>query len=153
MYDTGKVVIGLLVFLGLMTFPIYYGFYATTRGEALAEVELLEDIEGECAVAVDFMHEREDANPEDREVDREDRRLIARTEHKEMLDDWRDEAIREGHRMREGVDAGDRFRTKSLSNTCLGCHTNKAEFCDRCHDYVGAEPYCWECHGETAGMH
>ena len=24
----------------------------------------------------------------------------------------------------------------SLSNTCLDCHSNKAEFCDRCHNYA-----------------
>jgi len=34
----------------------------------------------------------------------------------------------------------------SLSNTCLSCHTNKAEFCDKCHGYASVDPYCWDCH-------
>ena len=34
----------------------------------------------------------------------------------------------------------------SLSNTCLDCHSNKAEFCDKCHNYASVRPYCWDCH-------
>lgn len=26
------------------------------------------------------------------------------------------------------------------TNDCLGCHTNRQEFCDRCHNYVGVDP-------------
>ena len=37
----------------------------------------------------------------------------------------------------------------SLSNTCMDCHDNKAEFCDRCHDYASVRPYCWDCHIEN----
>ena len=38
---------------------------------------------------------------------------------------------------------------KSLTNTCMSCHTDKAKFCDRCHDTVGVAPYCWDCHNLT----
>ncbi|MGD8893899.1 MAG: menaquinol oxidoreductase, partial [Desulfobacterales bacterium] len=31
-------------------------------------------------------------------------------------------------------------------NTCLDCHEEKAEFCDKCHNYASVSPYCWECH-------
>jgi hypothetical protein len=34
----------------------------------------------------------------------------------------------------------------SLSNTCLDCHSNYTEFCERCHQYASIEPYCWDCH-------
>ena len=35
----------------------------------------------------------------------------------------------------------------SLTGTCLQqCHVNKQEFCDRCHNYAAASPYCWDCH-------
>ena len=34
----------------------------------------------------------------------------------------------------------------SLTNTCLGCHSNKAQFCDQCHNYLEVTPYCWDCH-------
>jgi hypothetical protein len=38
----------------------------------------------------------------------------------------------------------------SLQNTCMSadCHAKKSEFCDRCHDYTGVVPYCWDCHIE-----
>jgi hypothetical protein len=36
--------------------------------------------------------------------------------------------------------------TISLTQTCMKCHTSKAEFCDRCHEYAGVTPYCWDCH-------
>ena len=29
---------------------------------------------------------------------------------------------------------------------CKTCHTKRAEFCDRCHDYAGVKPECWDCH-------
>ena len=31
------------------------------------------------------------------------------------------------------------------------CHANKAEFCDRCHNYAAVKPYCWDCHIDTKG--
>jgi hypothetical protein len=35
----------------------------------------------------------------------------------------------------------------SLTNTCITqCHSNKAKFCDRCHDYMNVQPWCWDCH-------
>ena len=36
----------------------------------------------------------------------------------------------------------------SLSNTCLDCHSNKADFCDKCHNYASVRPYCWDCPSE-----
>ena len=36
---------------------------------------------------------------------------------------------------------------KSLTNTCMRCHTDKEKFCDRCHTAMGmASPYCFDCH-------
>ena len=48
-----------------------------------------------------------------------------RAEHMALLNTWRDEAIREGKRE---------------------CHTNKADFCDKCHNSNNVDPYCWTCH-------
>ena len=36
--------------------------------------------------------------------------------------------------------------TMSLINTCMKCHTSKAKFCDRCHNYMAVTPDCWDCH-------
>jgi len=33
----------------------------------------------------------------------------------------------------------------------MKCHTDKAKFCDRCHNYVGVTPNCWDCHVEPKG--
>lgn len=160
MYDGSKVVLGLLIFFVVMAFPFIhaasntFGIFAeghpdeSTAENGLARVASTDSIQGECAVAVDVSHARGEETPESYE----ERRLIARTEHMELLDDWRDEVVREGKRLRLGMHAGDARATKSLSNTCLDCHTNQAEFCDRCHDNAGVAPYCWDCHVDPASV-
>lgn len=66
------------------------------------------------------------------------------TDHMQLLDVWRDTVVREAERIY--VNAEGKEFNMSLSNTCLDCHSNKAEFCDRCHTYASADPYCWDCH-------
>ena len=56
----------------------------------------------------------------------------------------RDDVVRRGDRFY--INAHGEQVEKSLSNTCLSCHQNKDKFCDRCHNYMGVEPYCWDCH-------
>jgi hypothetical protein len=60
------------------------------------------------------------------------------------LNQWRTEVVRGDARYTEGP-FGKRIE-KSLSNTCLDCHSNKETFCDRCHTQVAVDPYCWDCH-------
>ena len=60
------------------------------------------------------------------------------------LNTWRDEAIREGKR--EYVATDGRKWVISLQDTCMACHTNKADFCDKCHNSNNVDPYCWTCH-------
>jgi hypothetical protein len=64
--------------------------------------------------------------------------------HMRLLKDWREEVVRGNDRIYTASDG--RRHEKSLSDTCLSCHWEKEKFCDRCHDYVGATPYCWNCH-------
>jgi hypothetical protein len=53
--------------------------------------------------------------------------------------------VRDGDRVYVGL--GGVEYDKSLGGTCLeSCHSNREEFCDRCHEYVGEEVSCWECH-------
>ncbi len=66
------------------------------------------------------------------------------TDHMQLLDVWRDTVVRNAERIY--VNAEGKEFNMSLSNTCLDCHSNKAEFCDRCHTYASADPYCWDCH-------
>jgi hypothetical protein len=70
-----------------------------------------------------------------------------RAEHMYLLDVWRDSVVRDAARKYTGTN-GETFNM-SLStgeNSCLGCHEDKAKFCDSCHDYASVSPYCWECH-------
>ena len=66
-----------------------------------------------------------------------------RTSHGDLLLAWRDRVVRSGERVFTAPDG--RVRELSLVRTCLGCH-QKAEFCDRCHQYVAVAPECWSCH-------
>ncbi len=68
-----------------------------------------------------------------------------RTSHVNLLNDWKEMVVREGKRTYRSSNGKD--YVMSLSNTCISqCHTSKAKFCDRCHDYMNVKPYCWECH-------
>jgi [DsrC]-trisulfide reductase subunit J len=63
--------------------------------------------------------------------------------HMDLLNEWRDKVVRGDERFFE-------FQGKqwemSLTNTCMKCHSDKVNFCDKCHDYVDVNPYCWDCH-------
>jgi hypothetical protein len=63
-----------------------------------------------------------------------------------LLVNWREEVVRRN--VRSFTAFNGKTYNMSLTGTCLsGCHTNKADFCDRCHNYVGVKgPYCMDCH-------
>ncbi len=70
-----------------------------------------------------------------------------RANHMSLLDGWRDSVVRDADRKYTAAN-GHSF-DMSLStgeNSCLGCHEDKAKFCDACHNYASVSPYCWECH-------
>lgn len=58
-----------------------------------------------------------------------------RRTHMDFLKHRRDETVRRGVRLHE----------ESLLN-CQTCHTSRQQFCDKCHDYVGVKPDCFQCH-------
>ncbi|MDI6781812.1 MAG: hypothetical protein QME49_06910 [bacterium] len=58
-----------------------------------------------------------------------------RANHMDILEEARVKAVRDGQRIKD----------YSLKN-CQTCHKNRDEFCDRCHNYVGVKPECFECH-------
>ena len=62
----------------------------------------------------------------------------------QLLNQWRDSVVRNGDRIY--VNAENKEFTMSLQNTCMNCHSNKKDFCDKCHNYIGVKPYCWGCH-------
>ena len=124
MFDSGKVIAGLIVFLILVTAPLWYGAISGRGGE-VPELVLPVELEGQdCIRDTEYM----------------------RASHMDLLNQWRDDVVRKGERVYEAPD-GRRY-VMSLQNTCMSCHYNKTEFCDRCHDYMSVEPYCWQCHVE-----
>ncbi len=126
MYDKGKVLIGLAIFV-IAALSIV-GYNATmgdvdsfrTDGKPGPEKPVGHD---KCVKETAYMQ----------------------TSHMVLLNEWRDEVIREGKR--ELVETvGGEMVEKSLQNGCMGCHISKVKFCDRCHDYTNVKPYCWDCH-------
>jgi hypothetical protein len=67
-----------------------------------------------------------------------------RAYHMQLLISWRDQVVRTGNRI--WVSPSGQKYEPSLSNTCLGCHSNKKDFCDKCHNYASVAPNCWGCH-------
>lgn len=67
-----------------------------------------------------------------------------RTSHMVMLNVWRDDVVRRGDRLYHS--ANGKTYNMSLTNTCLECHSDKAKFCDQCHNYLAVAPFCWDCH-------
>jgi hypothetical protein len=117
-----------VIFLALVTLPVWY---QAAVGAETTEPPKLEPVAGgdECVAPSRYM----------------------RALHMDLLNVWRDEAVRDGDRTYVGV--GGIEYEKSLTGTCLDCHSSKEAFCDRCHEYVGVDPHCWECHGEPAEAH
>lgn len=120
MNDRPIILAGLLVFLAAVTFPVWYNVAAGTHREAPAVT--LPAAERACVAPRDVM----------------------RASHMQLLVSWRDDVVRRGARLWTTPD-GRRY-DKSLTATCMRCHTSKAEFCDRCHDYAGVSPTCGNCH-------
>ena len=124
LYNGGKIVAGIVVFVILITFPFWYG-----KGKTSPQPTLSLDTPAIAQL------------PEKRCV--EDTSVM-RESHMKLLGNWRDGAVREGKRLYTARDG--RVFEKSLSGTCLKCHSKKEQFCDRCHNYVGAKPTCFSCH-------
>ncbi|MCJ2166173.1 MULTISPECIES: sulfate reduction electron transfer complex DsrMKJOP subunit DsrJ [unclassified Pseudodesulfovibrio] len=119
------IIAGLIIFIGMITAPFAVG----TMTKEYKQPELKMPVgEKECIESKEFM----------------------RTEHMQLLNDWRDWALRDGKRVYTNH-AGKEF-VISLQNTCMKCHNNKADFCDKCHTDAGVSPYCWDCHIQPEGL-
>ena len=121
MYDKGKVGAGIVIFLFLITFPFWYNL-----GKAAPAPEIKLSAKAQAAQAC------------------VESKAYMKTEHMQLLNVWRDEVVRSAKRTY--VNSSGKQFEMSLSNTCLDCHVEKAEFCDKCHNYASVTPYCWDCH-------
>jgi cytochrome c len=124
LYDAGKIIAGIVIFLILITFPLWYG-----KGKAVAPP----DLELNTPAIQQLADKRcvEDT-------------AFMRANHMKLLATWRDDVVRDGKRFYTASDG--RIVEMSLTGSCLKCHSNKDRFCDRCHDYAGVKPTCWNCH-------
>jgi hypothetical protein len=117
-YNTAAIIIGVVIFLGLFTYPFWANIGKTATPPKL-EVGTTEK---QCVEATAYM----------------------KSSHMKLLDQWRDDVVRGGKRIY--VSTSGKQYEMSLQNTCTKCHAKKEEFCDRCHTYVDASPKCWDCH-------
>jgi hypothetical protein len=128
MYNADKIIPGLIIFLGLITFPLWYNM-----GKAAPPPEIKID-----TPAIQQMAVKQCILP----------KAEMRTGHMQMLNDWRTDVVRNG--LRVYVAADGKEYNMSLQNECMKCHSNKSQFCDQCHVYAGLQlgsvPYCWTCH-------
>jgi hypothetical protein len=125
MRDRGLILGGLVLFLLLATFPVWYNVAAGTVAKA---PEPKRSREPACVEATALM----------------------RTGHMDLLLAWREQAVREGRRTYVASDG--RTHAIGLTQTCMRCHESRADFCDRCHDYAGARPTCWGCHVDPKSL-
>ncbi len=129
MKNAGTIVIVVVVgFVAFFGFPFYYNIGKANEAPKLKfdtpAILEWEKVNGkkECVEPKEFM----------------------RGEHMQMLNQWRDSVVRNADRVY--VNSQGRSFTMSFQNTCMNCHSNKKDFCDKCHNYLGVKPYCWGCH-------
>jgi hypothetical protein len=126
MYDAWKIIVGLVIFVVLFTaaFWMNAGKAAPVPEPKIdtLEIKKMAEAERKCVEDKHFM----------------------RTTHMQLINVWRDQALREGNR--DYINQEGKKYYISLQNTCMKCHSNKKDFCDKCHNYAGVSPYCWDCH-------
>lgn len=124
MNDKKLIIAGLIIFIAIVLFPFLYNM-----GKASPAPDLVLTPEAkaakQCVRSTDYM----------------------RASHMQLLDEWRHNVVRNARHVY--VNPQGKEYEMSLTRTCLECHSNKAEFCDRCHDYASVRPYCWDCHLEN----
>ncbi|CAM2058394.1 Cytochrome c [Desulfovibrionales bacterium] len=124
MYNNKYIIPGLAIFLALITSPFWLNLAKVSYTKP--NIKLPSD-QKECIETKETM----------------------RSEHMRILNLWRDKVLRDGQRVY--VASTGKKWNMSLQNTCMKCHINKVEFCDKCHNTASVSPYCWTCHIEPKG--
>lgn len=124
MKDNNKIVIGLVIFVAIVTFPFWYNL---GKASSVPEPKLSE----KAKAAKECVRPKE----------------IMKQEHMQILDLWRDTVVRDANRVyKSGSGKMFNMSLSSGEESCMGCHESKTEFCDKCHIYASVAPYCWTCH-------
>lgn len=119
-YNPKAVIIGIVIFVAIFSSPFWMSWIGqnyTKTGVTLPANEKT------CIEDTEFM----------------------RAQHMRLLDEWRDQALRQENRVYVSALNGKKW-VISLQNTCMKCHTNYTEFCEKCHVANSVYPYCWTCH-------
>lgn len=119
MFKRGWVIGGIIIFMAVAAFPFYWN--ALGRHEPFPELELPAK-EKACVEPAEYM----------------------RTDHMRLLAAWRLGVVRDDLLVYTASN-GKQYEM-NLQITCLGCHTSRERFCNRCHDYNDVSPPCWDCH-------
>ena len=119
MYNKGMVIAGLIIFVLLVTFPIWFN---RLDAGPMPKPELPPGGEKECVAPA----------------------AVMRDTHMQLLNEWRDDVIRNSDR--EVIVVAGKEYGKGLQLACMQCHSNKEKFCDSCHEYAAVQPTCWDCH-------
>jgi len=119
MLNRGWVIGGIILFAAAAAFPFYWR--AVGRHAPFPKLELPLK-EKACVEPVAYM----------------------RTDHMRLLDAWRIAVVRDDLLIYTASN-GHQFEM-NLHRTCMGCHTSRDRFCNRCHDYNDVAPPCWDCH-------
>ncbi|WP_045574580.1 sulfate reduction electron transfer complex DsrMKJOP subunit DsrJ [Desulfosporosinus sp. I2] len=128
MYKWGKIIASLVVFVALISIPFFYNIRKSSQGPVinLNTPAIRKLAVKQCVEPAEWM----------------------RANHMILLNQWRDEAVRNGKRVYINSQG------KSFENnlqTCLNCHYDPAsktseQFCVSCHDHTAVNPNCWMCH-------
>ncbi|MBT8334442.1 MAG: sulfate reduction electron transfer complex DsrMKJOP subunit DsrJ [Desulfobacterales bacterium] len=119
MYNKGMVIAGLIIFVLLVTFPIWFN---RLDAGPMPKPELPPGGEKECVAPA----------------------AVMRDTHMQLLNEWRDDVTRNSNR--EVIVVAGKEYGKGLQLACMQCHSNKEKFCDSCHEYAAVQPTCWDCH-------
>ncbi len=127
-YDGKYILVGLVIFIVLATFPMWFshGTAGPVPDPKLDTPVISQMLQKQCVLP------KQEMIPG----------------HMQLLNDWRTQTVRNEKRMYVAADG--KTYEMSLQNECMKCHSNKAQFCDQCHNYAGLQqdvtPYCWNCH-------
>ena len=120
MQNGAKIIVGLIVFAVLLGYPVWNNI--GKKVYAKPELQMPKNGSKQCVEETEWM----------------------RAEHMVLLDEWKQSVVRDANRIY--INHEGKEYLMSLQNTCMDCHSSKAEFCDKCHNSLAVSPYCWDCH-------
>ncbi|MCI5212204.1 MAG: cytochrome C [Candidatus Electrothrix sp. ATG2] len=127
MYDSGKIIAGLVIFVVLITFPVWYNNLIgdVEAIPAVTDTELSEAMFQGITFPNDAKHALSTAE--------------MRSTHMQMLETIHAKAMADGYTPEKDG--------KKKSMQCMMCHGTKEKFCDSCHVHAAVETTdCWSCH-------